>query len=285
MTLQASGFETNHENGISNEELIRALREFAEELGRPPKFEEMNEHGEYSAHSYFRQFGSWPEAKEAAGLDPKTTTSRRISRDELVEALVELESKLGKTPSQEDMCEHGRYSHQPYYREFNSWEEALVSAGIDPEHELGIPKEELIEELQRLTGSLGKTPTWMELTEHGQFSIWPYLRAFGSWNDALRASNLAINKAHGVLDGAIDYGPNWPEQRELALERDRYVCQDCGISDDEQREAIGEGLHVHHLKKRRKFDSYKKANQLKNLISLCRSCHYVWESSTLKKKT
>lgn len=283
--LKAAGLTTNHENGISKSELIRVLQKLAEKLGRPPKFEEMNEGGEYSGHTYLRQFGSWPEAKEAAGLDPKATTSRRISREELTDALTELEDKLGKTPSQIDMREDGQYSHRPYYREFDSWEDALVSAGIDPVYELGASKQELLEELQRLADSLGQSPTFAKLTEHGRFSLWPYLRVFDSWNDALRAADLKINKAHGVLDGAIDYGPNWTKQRELALKRDRYVCRECGISDDEQRNATGEGLHVHHLKKRRKFDSYEKANRLENLVSLCRSCHYEWENNTSKNKT
>ncbi len=275
--LKAAGFGTNHKNGISEDELIRALRELADELGKPPRFKDMEEQGEYSGHTYLRTFGSWPKAKESAGLDPKTTTSRRISRTSLIEAMTELEKRLGKTPSQDEMQKFGKYSYRPYYREFGSWKHALEVAGIDPEHSFGTPDEDLIAELKRLADCLDQTPTIPQLAEHGRFSAWPYLRAFGSWNDALRAAGLEINKAHGVLDGTLDYGSNWEKQRELALERDERVCQDCGILDDEQRDKTGEGLHVHHLKKRRKFDSYEKANRLENLVSLCRSCHYLWE--------
>ncbi len=280
--LKAAGLETNHENKIPKEKLIHALQRLADELDHVPKFEEMNEHGEYSAFPYFRRFGSWPEAKEAAGLNPKTTTSRRISREELLTGIVELENELEKTPSQEDMREYGQYSHRPYYREFDSWQHALEVAGIDPEHDFGTPNEDLIAELQRLSDELESTPTIAELKKHGKFSAWPFLRAFGSWNDSLRAAGLDINKAHGVLDGVLDYGPNWEKQRRLALKRDGYVCQDCGISNRKQQDEHGEGLHVHHLKKRRKFESYEKANRLGNLISLCRSCHYEWEGNSFQ---
>jgi 5-methylcytosine-specific restriction endonuclease McrA len=61
------------------------------------------------------------------------------------------------------------------------------------------------------------------------------------------------------------YGPNWFEQREKALKRDNYTCQKCGARGDD----------VHHIIPFRKFGlaNYLKANELSNLITLCKSCH------------
>ena len=68
----------------------------------------------------------------------------------------------------------------------------------------------------------------------------------------------------GILLKPNDYGANWPQQRKLALERDGHRCRTCGA----------EGLlHVHHIRPFREYTSYREANQLDNLATLCPSCH------------
>jgi DEAD/DEAH box helicase domain-containing protein len=78
----------------------------------------------------------------------------------------------------------------------------------------------------------------------------------------------------GVLLRPNDYGPNWRQQREKALERDGYRCRMCGASGDEIT------LHVHHKRPFREFsyvkgvnENYLDANKLENLVTLCPSCH------------
>lgn len=97
-------------------------------------------------------------------------------------------------------------------------------------------------------------------------------------------------RAHSELTGELAarwsggkvyyYGPNWNEQREKAIQRDNESCRDCGVGRDE----LDEDLHVHHREKIRWFKErdtdepwYELANRLPNLITLCRSCHKVWE--------
>lgn len=64
------------------------------------------------------------------------------------------------------------------------------------------------------------------------------------------------------------YGPNWPERRDKARERDGYKCQSCGQQDR---------LEVHHIVHVSEFDDYETANKLENLVTLCKSCHNRWE--------
>lgn len=62
------------------------------------------------------------------------------------------------------------------------------------------------------------------------------------------------------------YGPNWEADRLVALERDRYTCQHCGITKEQ--------LDVHHIVSRRAFNGdWDSANESNNLITLCSSCH------------
>jgi DEAD/DEAH box helicase domain-containing protein len=70
-----------------------------------------------------------------------------------------------------------------------------------------------------------------------------------------------------------DYGANWPAQRNRTRDRDGYRCQMCG-SPEQAREH-----DVHHKIPFRQFASYQQANQLSNLITLCRSCHHRAETA------
>ena len=64
------------------------------------------------------------------------------------------------------------------------------------------------------------------------------------------------------------YGPNWREQARHARARDGHTCCHCG---HHQTRPL---LDVHHIRPRREFDGdYIAANQLSNLITLCKSCH------------
>jgi DEAD/DEAH box helicase domain-containing protein len=73
-----------------------------------------------------------------------------------------------------------------------------------------------------------------------------------------------------------DYGPNWPAQRRRARERDGFTCRHCGA-----REAqTGREHDVHHRTPFRHFgylpgqnEAYLQANDLSNLVTLCRVCH------------
>lgn len=78
--------------------------------------------------------------------------------------------------------------------------------------------------------------------------------------------NHPVWKADKVI---YDPGPNWHIQRHKALKRDKYTCQSCGNSHKDKVR-----IDVHHIIKCRLFNGdYEKANDLSNLITLCRKCH------------
>ena len=78
-----------------------------------------------------------------------------------------------------------------------------------------------------------------------------------------------------VLRRVVDYGPNWPAQRDAARARDGYRCRYCGAPEREGRQH-----DVHHIVPFHTFgyipgvnDLYRLANALDNLITLCPVCH------------
>jgi DEAD/DEAH box helicase domain-containing protein len=79
----------------------------------------------------------------------------------------------------------------------------------------------------------------------------------------------------GILPPPVDYGPNWPKQRDAARARAGYRCSQCSAPEREDRKH-----DVHHITPFRAFgyvpganDAYKLANRLENLVTLCPACH------------
>ncbi|MCK4522396.1 MAG: HNH endonuclease [Nanoarchaeota archaeon] len=77
-------------------------------------------------------------------------------------------------------------------------------------------------------------------------------------------------KKNGMWQGGIwnnPYSKDWTDTlRDSIRQRDEYVCQECGLHQDELKGWM-KRLDVHHI-------DYDKENcDPKNLISLCRRCH------------
>jgi DEAD/DEAH box helicase domain-containing protein len=100
------------------------------------------------------------------------------------------------------------------------------------------------------------------------------LRTTGYWLTLSEELTERLQEA-GVLPPPVDYGPNWPAQRDAARARDGYRCRQCGAPEREDRRH-----DVHHITPFRAFgyvpgvnDMYELANRLENLVTLCSACH------------
>lgn len=88
----------------------------------------------------------------------------------------------------------------------------------------------------------------------------------------------------GGRDALRDYGPNWKMQACAARNRDGYKCRACGKIAKKHSRA----LDVHHIKPFRQFgyirgqnETYRLANELTNLVTLCRDCHAKVENGLI----
>ncbi len=84
-------------------------------------------------------------------------------------------------------------------------------------------------------------------------------------NAAIPLENKYISKynakrGHNTLSIGNDYPVNWPELRQEVLERDGYICKNCGAKNS---------LHVHHIVPKSKGGGH----HIDNLATLCSSCH------------
>ncbi|WP_317176023.1 homing endonuclease associated repeat-containing protein [Halomontanus rarus] len=270
--LMEAGLDPNCLIDIPREELLIELHRIHNQLDRSPTKEEFAEMACYSAEPYKRTFGSWNDALRDTGLPMNKRD--KIPKEDLIDELTRVAEKLGETPTREQMKRFSRFYPTIYSKRFESWNEAVQEAGLEPVIQLNIGYDELLKHLENLIDDLGHVPTKEELHKYGDYSEQPYRSTFGSWNDAIR--ELGYQPRHLWGESEEDYryyGANWPHQRDKRIEVDQYECRNCGCSQNEHYNKYEQDLHVHHINKFNKFDSHQKANRLENLITLCRNCH------------
>ncbi|QLG60345.1 homing endonuclease associated repeat-containing protein [Halorarum salinum] len=91
-TETATTEQSSRSNGQrpTRDDLINELQTLTEELGGAPKAPEMDDQGSYSTHEYYRKFGSWNDALDAAGID---------RRESLLTELERVAADIGEIPS------------------------------------------------------------------------------------------------------------------------------------------------------------------------------------------
>ena len=89
-----------------------------------------------------------------------------------------------------------------------------------------------------------------------------------AWTEAMPSLEVCLGET------SKRRGANWELQALKARTRDGFVCQVCGVSEEE----LGRQLDVHHKIPYRSFSSNIEANKLEHLISVCPSCHSKLEA-------
>jgi hypothetical protein len=100
------------------------------------------------------------------------------------------------------------------------------------------------------------------------------------WNSGKKGLQIAWNRGlpgpsgpnHPNWQGGISFEPYSPEfNKQIKAQirqRDNYVCQLCGITEEQHKEKLGRNLAINHI------DYNKKNSVPKNLITLCINCNF-----------
>ncbi len=280
--------DDGHSQRIAKSELKRDLEEVAEQLGYIPSISEYEEVGEFTQNPFYRAFGSWTAAIEEANLDGYEKPSgsggghNRLPDDQLIADLQRVVEIVGEPLARPDYEEHGDHSTTTIQSRFGSWPEALEVAGIESCYDPVWPEDigDLVNEMCRLAEVLDRPPFTDDMDEHGEFNAHAYKQSFGSWSEALRTCGFPPRYRGGTMTPLAQthsrYGSNWQRERQRAVERDRYRCQDCGMKQREHVDKYGKRLDVHHIIPISEFETPENANFPENLITLCRECHEKW---------
>lgn len=181
----------------AEEELLEELERVSEEHcgGEAPRVKDMRENGKIAPPTIYQRFGSWEKALERVGFSPNHRLN--IPGEEIKEDLkrVSREHCDGKTPTTHDMDSFGQISKSTLIRHFGSWNKALEECGFEPNVEMNISEEELLEEIRRVSEECcgGRAPRLKDMNKYGKFSKGPFLSLFDSWNNSLEHAGFSPN--------------------------------------------------------------------------------------------
>lgn len=121
--------------------------------------------------------------------------NRNCPDDVLLGDLAAVAAGLGKSSiTKDEYNANGRFAAATMQKRFGLWNDALRKAGLLVAKRVGIPKEELVADLMRVSALLGsKVVSTSEYSPLGQFSVPTFQRVFGSWPNAVRAAGLEVS--------------------------------------------------------------------------------------------
>src|SRR5918911_3586556 len=162
--VRLAAFQAGIRKRYSDDQILAELRACAERLGRSPTMREFAADAETTVHpqTVIEHFGSWNNAKRAAGLVPR----RFATREELLQVLRELGGELERVPTARDLDDRKGSipSKSLYWHTFGSLTNALREAGFDvPVGEERL--ERALEQAVRLAKKLRRLPRFADWTE------------------------------------------------------------------------------------------------------------------------
>jgi Homing endonuclease associated repeat len=203
-----ASFQAGIRKRYSDEQILAELRESAERLNRSPTMREFAADPETTVHpqTVIEHFGSWNEAKRAAGLVPR----RFARREELVGLLRDLGEELGRIPTAKDLDERrgSMPSKSLYWHTFGSLSSALREAGFDvPVGEERLERAvEQGAELARKLKRLPKFADWAEARREDDalMTEWQVYRMFDARRGAWSTFQFLIREQ--LMEDGVDVG-------------------------------------------------------------------------------
>jgi HNH endonuclease len=108
---------------LSKEEIITAIRECAQKLGRAPSFYELKRTVNVKQSAIRKLFGTYTRAVRASGLE-REGSGHPVALAALFLDWAGLVRRLGKLPIVAEYETHSKYSVQPLFTHFGSWRQA-----------------------------------------------------------------------------------------------------------------------------------------------------------------
>jgi len=269
---EAAGYESG-EKRIDDETLLTDLRRVADDLGRSPPVMKYDKHGNHNSKTLKRRFGNWSEVLSEAGLED--TGHAKHWRDNEPD---QFDNDYGSVEVECAYCGDTKTTNQytadhreRFFCDYDCRGSFLSTQTGEEARAYNGGKVELVCEV---CGEIDmRKPSEVDSSRFCSQDCmleWRSQELVGENHPRYKEENVETY-----------YGPNFPEQRLKALERDDHRCQVCGKSNEQNIRETTSGLNCHHIRKFRECDGYRKANHLRNLVMLCSECHQYVENNQI----
>lgn len=256
-------------NKYTRNDLIDSLQEAEDEI-IPLTSDSFDANSDYPSKSTIsNEFGSWTKACKIAEVESGQVTEKSILHN--IKSLYE----DGEIENSEDFFQRSdTISPATFYKYFEGWRDAIDTANINAYTHY--TEEDLLEFIREFESKYGYVSSRKFKYDDNFPTSSTITRRFDSWNNAVKSADIEPNSV-GVAEseevcGLKEelFGSNWYTQREQALERDSFKCQECSSEAN---------LCVHHDKQRVTYRNselfdIEESNVLENLVTLCQDCHY-----------
>jgi hypothetical protein len=190
--LEAAGLRP-HRRAWTRQQVIRALRAWRDEHGRPPRHDEWARAGDARppATTVSARFGTWSSALESAGLP---TVRHAWTREHILAGLKEFASEHGRPPSTLDLRDTRGTPYPPgsaVQRTFGSHRAALAQLGWSAGW-TSVTDADIVEALRVYERDHGTLPTcaaWRSHRRRPGASV--IIRRHGTWSAARPAAAAA----------------------------------------------------------------------------------------------
>ncbi len=172
-------------------QLIEWLKEYAEEIGRTPKKEDVEyDESMPSSGTYQKRFGTWNKALKKANLKINKI-GRSYTRKEAVESLKEGYEILGRVPNSKDCRKlDALLSYNVYERIFGDYQIAVkevLGLNINCKRGKNYGKKELLKLLRDFCKKLGRPPKVREIDDNENMPSYSiYLYHFGGMKHSIK---------------------------------------------------------------------------------------------------
>ncbi len=292
-------FELDRLAEYSNDAFLDELRRVADIAPNGPLTTRVfQRHSRVTFGTVTRRFGSWEKALIAAGLRgrwlgsraAKLAATKNITDDGILEELVGLASRLGKTElTWRDVTTHLPFGGDTLKKRWGSVKAAFEAAGLSSTRRgHRYSDEECYDNMLAVWTHHGRPPRFREMSEPpSNVGATPYTVRFGTWKKALAAfvdrvnsdlditasDTTTISSLHVIENPSPSIDDSGRDKRNIALgvrfavlRRDRFKCIMCGESPSTSISCV---LHVDHI------IPWSKGGRttIDNLRSLCGSCN------------
>lgn len=150
-------------------------------------------YGKYSVGK-ITTYDTFNNLKEEA-IGPGKIHLNKISKEKITKDILRVNDMVDNM-TRYDYLKLGQYSRKPIDRHFGSWNKMLKELNLSINCLIGIPSEDLLEDLRILYDKFGTLSATI-VKHHGKFSVEVYQRRFGSYKKAVELSGLDPNVVRG----------------------------------------------------------------------------------------